>query len=114
MKKLMIFLLLFVTVVFCFLHSTGNIATWSGKFDPDTWEKFPKMRHRMIEDMENRIDIYNLTRDEIVEVLGSNSADIGESGVRYLIQIGSFGFPEWYVILFTDDGKVDYIWRHFD
>ena len=87
----------------------------SGEFSPELWDKYPKHRHYMVEDMEVEIDIWNLSKSEIISILGTNAVGIYEpGGLRYIIGRG-FAFNEYYSIIFTDDNEqVINIMRFFD
>ena len=58
----------------------------AGVFSPCAWEAYPHLRYRMIEDMESQVDFQNLTRDEIIGILGLNEAFESQFGpIRYRI-----------------------------
>jgi len=85
-----------------------------GEFTPELWDKYPKYRHYMVNDMAVKIDIWNLSKSEIISILGTNAADIYEpGGIAYIIAYGFY--REYYIILFTDDNeKVVKIYREAD
>ena len=86
-----------------------------GEFSPQAWDRYPQLRHYMVEDMEVKIDIWNLSKSEIISILGTKAADIYEpGGISYLISRG-FMYNEYYRIVFTNDNeKVINIYREYD
>lgn len=86
-----------------------------GEFSHESWDKYPQYRHYMAEDMEKKIDIWSLSRKEIICVLGTNAASMRESGtIKYKISDG-FAFSRYYTILFTeDDERVTDIFIDYD
>ena len=86
-----------------------------GEFIFSLWDKYPKFRHYKIKDMEEKIDIWNLSRDEIVEMLGRNNLFEGETQISYIIKrrncILTPKVIEYYHIVFADDGRVEDIYR---
>ena len=45
------------------------------EFTPEAWDAYPDLRHYMVKDMEAKIDFLNLTRDEVLDILGTNAAE---------------------------------------
>ena len=86
-----------------------------GEFTPEAWDRHPTWRHRMIEDMENTIDIWNLSKEEIIDILGTNDAHImsadyqSQSSIHYSIRSGRFGGHRYYIIIFSESGEVENI-----
>ena len=70
-------------LVCCFMLVIGVVGCFrkapipNTEFTPEAWDAYPDLRHYMIKDMEEKIDILNLTQDEIIDVLGTNAAEIG-------------------------------------
>jgi len=91
------------TVAFCIFRHYELEPIRRGEFTPELWDKYPQYRHKMIVDMEMEIDIWNLSRKEIISVLGTNAANIPESGtISYKINDG-FVFSGYYTIWFSED-----------
>lgn len=91
-----------------------------GEFESYLWNKYPDYRYYMVNDMEIKTDIWNLTQDEIIEKLGTYdmnelvSVD-NKRIVSYVIK-RVYGIIPWstviieyYHIKFTDDGRVENI-----
>ena len=71
------------------------------EFDQTKWNTDIKSRKTMIEDLKNKYDLMQMTRDEILELLGDNSAFISDTYIRYELKSGlleddvfSFSFDE--------------------
>ena len=80
-----------------------------GKFISSLWDKYPNYRHYMIEDMESEIDIWNLSRDEIIELLGVNGMSATETHIFYTIKrFRLSSIAEGYGIKFMDNGRVEH------
>jgi len=85
------------------------------EFTPEVWDTYPDLRHYMVEDMEAKIDILNLTPDEILDILGTNEVKIipygeGERGaiIYRITEIGRHvGTLEIYYILISENGDVE-------
>ena len=95
------------------------ISIWKGEFTQKGWDNFPGLRYNIVEDMETKIDIWNLSKEEIISILepddkenvDSNSDD--RSFLRYVIRTRSniliTSLIRYYCITFTDEGQVDNI-----
>ena len=77
---------------------------YRGEFTPEAWEKHPNLRRNMIEDMEEKIDISNLTVYGVIKVLGVNETEIWEGNIAYRTTSGGYYLTYW--IKFSDEGKV--------
>jgi len=106
-----------VTIV-CGIRYNEISAIRKGQFEFSLWDKFPNHRYHMIEDMEHQIDIWTLSRDEIVEKLGTNDMKtyVGESDSIYIGYVIKrvYGVVPWstmiieyYNIKLTNDGYVE-------
>ena len=108
---------IFIIVAFCLLLMTGIILyvefapIMRGEFTPEAWARHPTLRYKMIDDMEEKIDIKNLTRDEITDILGTNAVESSDDGllVIYYTRKSQSRYNR-YFILFSDDGKVEEAW----
>lgn len=111
--------LLFVIIIFCVFILTlnaGLISIWKGEFTKEGWSNFPWLRHKIVSDMEAKIDIWNLSEAEMQSILGSadeeyiNSRGDGFSQYNYIIKTRSsvllFSDLRFYAVTFADDGKV--------
>lgn len=113
-KTLIITILILAVIALLFVLYGDIIPVLNGEFSLEAWEKYPKLRYKMITDMEAEIDIWNLSREKILEVLGTkNTTIMDDTLIRYLIDTRGF-FPKWYEITFTDDGRVKEILRIVD
>ena len=94
----------------------------SGEFDARLWERYPEFRHLMVKNMEEKIDIWNVSQEDIVERLGTNLMEEavfadGSVYMRYLIdgwRVLWFRFGRsHYTIWISADGVVHElaIWR---
>lgn len=105
LKLIAITLLILMVIIILWLFSSGYLATMSGEFDSAKWDRYPSMRYKMVDDMEIKIDIWNLTRDEIIIELGTNKYD-GNSLSYLRYYIGKGFLPVYYYIIFSTDGRV--------
>ncbi|MDR1117525.1 MAG: hypothetical protein LBL09_04685 [Oscillospiraceae bacterium] len=92
---------------------------YKGEFTPEAWEMYPDLRHYMIKDMEKKLDIFNLTYDEIIGILGTNESHSfppaeGRNGaITYRITeydryVGTFLV---YHIVISENKRVEEIYR---
>jgi len=114
-------LLITIVSIVCFYRHKEIATIRKGEFISRLWDKYPEYRHFMLEDMERKINIRSLSRDEIIIELGTNKVSVRDDCIFYVIK-GSSGpwkalslVPqniEYYCIKCADDGKVDdtYIW----
>ncbi len=109
-----------VVIILCVLLAVGIVALciefvpiYRGEFSPGRLERHPTMRDRMVEDMEQEIDIWNLSRDEIIEIIGPKDPSyLPPDRLSYLI--GGSIFGKYYVINFGEDGRVIDIYSYID
>ena len=92
---------------------------YMGMFTPNAWDAYPDLRHYMIEDMEKKIDILNLTPDEIIDILGTNEAEFyppgnGERGaiVYRVTKIKRHSPYTNYFISISENGVVEKTYTH--
>ena len=52
-------------------------------FDVERWNDDPKHRYLMVEDLKQKYDFYSMTKEEIIDLLGTKSVYIGVNCVRY-------------------------------
>ena len=131
MKKLWLShraLCIFLAVVFIFAIAVGALlyheygAIWRGEFTPEAWRDHPALRYKMIDDMEQKIDIWHRTREEIYDILGPDAnyiageqVDLSEYGMfRYYIKPNILFFPEYYFVIFDSGGRVTDIFTDSD
>ena len=108
-----VMLLSFCTICIIRYYETAPIRR--GEFTSELWDKYPKYRYKMIDDMEKKVDIWNLSQEEIVNVLGTNGVDFGSiTTIRYYIRDSFLFFPEYYYIDFSGDGRVVDVFRDYD
>ena len=101
-------LILAITVIIIQINKNRDISIIKqGEFVFSLWDKYPEYRHYMIEDMEEKIDIWNLSRDEIIELLGTNDFSEREDDIFYIVKRTSLPKTiDYYNIYFSDDGSV--------
>jgi hypothetical protein len=82
----------------------------TGTFSTSAWDKYPHFRYRMIDDMEERMDIWNRSRSEIFEILGTEGVNPETEYIGYLIRRTIYFDEDYYCIVFSDEGKVEHIY----
>ena len=121
MKKLWLShraLCIFLAVVLIFAIAVGILlyheygAIWRGEFTPEAWRDHPALRYKMIADMEQKIDIWHRTREEIYDILGPDVygtpvIPLSKVGAfRYIIENSWFYAYVYYDIFFDSEGRV--------
>ena len=76
-------------------------------FTPKNWDKHPYYRGYMIDDLEKKYDIQNMKKEEVLNLLGKNYADISRDTILYETFSG-FLRDGIYGIVFDKNGKVIY------
>ena len=108
-----------ISVLFCLIIAIAGTLLYiefapifRGEFTPRAWDRHPRLRRWMISDMENSIDIRNLTKDEVIHILGTNDASFGISRanqneyVNISYRIDFFRTHTRYIITFYENGEV--------
>ena len=103
-SKKIIFLIVATFLIGFVVYFSDMISATNGTFSPEAWNKYPKLRSKMIDDMESRYNIMNFNHDEIVELLGTNEAQIYDDVIIYFVESHLLG--KYYYIWFDSDGKV--------
>ena len=75
------------------------------EFNQERWNEYPFKRYTMIKDLNNKYDLESMNRDEILDLLGKNSAVISETSIRYDTGGGYFK-DEILQFIFDKAGKV--------
>ena len=87
-------------------------SIYAGEFSPRKWDWYPRLRHHMVGDMARKIRIRELSKKEILSILGTNAAHVYETEIIYIVDKGLFLYFEQYNIKFTEDGEeVISVWR---
>ena len=115
------FVMIVVAAIFIGVKYREISTIRQGEFTFSLWDKYSGYRYYMIEDMEKRIDIWNLSQEEIIEKLGTNDMKVfldnnNNTCLRYIIKrtrlfVFDFFNIEYYYIQFSNDGIVEDVYR---
>lgn len=74
-----------------------SILTYMGKFTVEKWdnENYTHLRYLMIDDMEQKYDFVGMNKEDVMEILGTESCDIRENYHVYDNSICYFVKNEW-------------------
>ena len=112
---ILLILVIFVSIIY-FLRHPGLLLILKGEFTQEGWNNYPSFRYKIIDDMEAKINIWNLTANEIIDILGSADSEYYTDDsivyIHYLIKGKTYDIPFYdnklfYVITFTYGGKVE-------
>ena len=101
-KCVAIFLLIIVLMIAAirFFPTAGIDFT---QFDTELWAEYPRQRHKMIEDFERKYPIEELTKENVLELLGDNNSYYMNSLNYYVGRLSLLG--DYYAIIFDEDGQ---------
>ena len=116
-----VFILLLMTAIMFFavtlIIHPELISIWQGEFTPEGWNNFPSLRYKIVDDMEEKIDIWNLSKEEIMDMLGpadEEYIDFNGNDISYYQYVIRTRAPilimsqlEYYSIAIAADGKVE-------
>ena len=106
MKK--IFLTIFLVCTFLIgLCMAAEIH--SHVFSPERWDRYPAMRYNMIEDLEKKHTIIDMTEEEVLELLGEPTYAYTDSNPRYRHYKYYIGPSEPILPLFTFDPDIYFL-----
>ena len=107
---LIIIILLFILVISTIVYMSGRDLT----FTPDRWDKEIMKRERMLDDLLKNYDLGSMSYDEVLETLGTHSAEISDGSIVYDIGESRLWGMIWLVIEFDEEGNVERYYRHWD
>lgn len=76
-----------------------------GEFSSGRWNRHPSLRIIMLKDMEEEIGIWDLSKDEIIQILGTRSMWDWPDEERNRLEYG-VGKGKYYFLSFCQNGKV--------
>ena len=111
-------LLVLVIIIAVYLICTPELfSIWKGEFTQEGWSDFSWLRYKIIDDMEAKINIWSLSKEKIIDILGPDEGYVGARSNRIIsyeirtrapiLIISEF---KYYCIKFADDGKVEDIY----
>ena len=80
--------ILLVVIVFCTIIVFAHpelISIWKGEFTQEGWNNFSWLRYRIVDDVEVKIDIWDLSKEEISRILGPDEGYIGSGDSREIL-----------------------------
>ena len=76
--RVLFILLCLILIAWVLIYFIGTASARRGEFTQRAWDRHPRLRHLMVDDMERTIDLWNLPKDEIIDILGTNATRIQE------------------------------------
>jgi len=97
-------LMIVISVLIIVFWNQGD-NEYLGEFNPITWAENPFDRWDMVESLRQQYDLSSMTRDEIIELLGENGAEISSNWIRYETGGGLLG-DNILSFIFDENGNV--------
>ena len=113
----LLIILVMISAIYLLIHPE-LVLVWKGEFSQKGWYNYPSCRYRIIDDMEEKIDIWNLTAEEILDILGPADSEFYSDDcivyIHYLIKgmaniLPFYSSNLYYIVTFSGDGTVEEI-----
>lgn len=105
-----------LAIVLILIYATISLGTYAGihkymqGFTSDKWEKYPKVRYLMLDDLADKYNFIGMNKDEVIDILGESKAMYADPGDKDIIDYytgAGFIDPEMLSFEFQDNIVVD-------